>query len=187
MTMITFSDAGRRFNMRVVGVVLHEDHVLLGSYDDSSHWVLPGGRAELLETSRESVAREMFEELGQTVQVRDLYWIVENFFLLNGEHFHELGMYYRIDLPAASPLLQRDSTHEVFDGGSQWSFRWHALERLHELEIRPPFLHHGLLHLPGTPQHIVIRYPHELNAGAVSHAVPHAPVVSRHSTDDPEK
>jgi len=62
--MITFSHHNTRFNYRIAAVALHEGNVLLNKLADHNFWFLPGGRAELLEPSHQTLKREMREELG---------------------------------------------------------------------------------------------------------------------------
>lgn len=47
--MITFDADAGRFNCRVVGVALHERHVLIHRSETDDFGTLPGGRAELME------------------------------------------------------------------------------------------------------------------------------------------
>lgn len=61
-----------------VGAFIVEDGRLLlirrgrGSYRD--YWAVPGGRQRYGETMREAVAREVLEETGLVVDVRDVVW-----------------------------------------------------------------------------------------------------------------
>ena len=47
--VINFTEDGKRFNYRVVGVALHNGRVLLHKNETEHFWSLPGGRGELLE------------------------------------------------------------------------------------------------------------------------------------------
>lgn len=82
--MITFDHGKARFNFRVVGVALDGDRVLVHRPERDDFWTLPGGRGELLEPARDTLAREMLEEIGAEVQVGRLVWVVENFFQYQG-------------------------------------------------------------------------------------------------------
>ena len=61
-----------------VGAVIVEDGRLLlvrrgrGAYQD--YWAVPGGRQRRGETMREAVIREVGEETGLTVDVREVVW-----------------------------------------------------------------------------------------------------------------
>jgi 8-oxo-dGTP pyrophosphatase MutT (NUDIX family) len=64
--MITFDEDHIRFTNRIVGIAFDRDRVLLHRTDDMNFWALPGGRAELLESSPQTLIREMQEEIGVT-------------------------------------------------------------------------------------------------------------------------
>ena len=50
--MITYLEGGRRFNLRVAGVAIHKEQVLLHRAESDDFWALPGGRAEMMEPVR---------------------------------------------------------------------------------------------------------------------------------------
>lgn len=156
--MIRFDRGNRRFNYRIVGVVIHNESVLLHRADHEPFWTLPGGRAEHGETAEQTIQREMLEELETEVAVDRLLWIVENFFEYDGLSYHELALYFLIRLPPGSAPLNS----EAFDGAEAdvpLRFRWFPLRRetLAALPLFPAFLPGGLTDLPRSPVHIVQR------------------------------
>ena len=114
--MIQLDIDNGRFNYRVAGVCIHEGHVLLHRVESMDFWIMPGGRAELYESSRDALLREMREELGLEVTIDRLLWFVENFFSEDGRRWHELAFYYQFTLPEGAC---RDVRQEfsVVDGG----------------------------------------------------------------------
>ena len=150
--MIDFTSNGRRFNYRVAGVAIHDEHVLLHCMDDTPYWILPGGRVEFGETSCDALQREMQEELGQTIQVGRLLWIVESFLVDARQRVHGIGLYYAMDL---DPSAATHTPFEVIDGGARLLFAWHPLARLDALVVYPPFLRQHLLSLPEHTMHIL--------------------------------
>ena len=78
--MIVHDIGDTRFSFRVAGVAYGPSGVLLQRVAGSDHWLLPGGRVEMLEPSREALAREIQEELGARPRVGLLLWIIESFF-----------------------------------------------------------------------------------------------------------
>lgn len=155
MAMITFTEDGVRFSYRIVGVALDADRVLLHRAEADDFWALPGGRAELLEPAAETLRREMREELSIDVEVVRLLWVVENFFEYNGLRFHELGMYFLMQVPGDWP---HRSDHLPFlgqEGHIPIIFQWFPISELAEMRVYPSFLAGGLLNLPSTPQHVV--------------------------------
>lgn len=104
-----------------------------------------------------TICREMQEELGETVECGDLLYTVENFFEYNGCSNHEIGLYYRTHLDPASPLHDKTRSHASQDFDISLEFRWFAVDRLGEIDLKPAFLRQTLTRsLPGH-QHIVVR------------------------------
>jgi 8-oxo-dGTP pyrophosphatase MutT (NUDIX family) len=78
------------------------------------------------EDSRLSLEREIAEELALPAEVGALLATSESFYRREGEDFHELGFFYRVDLPGQGPdgntpwLIRHDEGHEL-------SFHWVSL------------------------------------------------------------
>ncbi len=155
--MITFERGDIRFNYRVVGIAFDADRVLLHRAERDTFWALPGGRGELLEPARETLVREMREELGVDVRVERLVWAVENFFEYDEHRYHELAFYFLMALTPDCYVLKKTEPFVVDDQGVRFIFQWYRLDELAELELYPTFLKQGLLSLPQTTQHIVHR------------------------------
>ena len=60
------------FKFRVSGLVIRNNKVLLVDMDDSGFLCLPGGYVELGETTEEAVKRELIEEIGKDVTIKNL-------------------------------------------------------------------------------------------------------------------
>lgn len=97
--IIVFKKDKVQFNYRVAGVAFNGNQVLLHKAENDNFWTLPGGRVELLEPSKDALKREMQEELGIDARVGRLIWVVETFFKEGETLFHELGLYYLMELP----------------------------------------------------------------------------------------
>lgn len=97
--MIVLDRNGARFNYRVGGAIYRTGTVLLQTSDDIYFWVVPNGRVEMLESAEEALAREIREELGVEPRLGRLLWLVENLFPLDGLRFHEIGLYFLVDVP----------------------------------------------------------------------------------------
>lgn len=156
--MIRFDQGKHRFNYRVVGVAIHDDSVLLHRADHESFWTLPGGRTEHGETARQTIAREMREEIDTDVHVDRLLWVVENFFEYDGASYHELALYFLIRLPEGAPPRRLDA-FDRRDGDVLLKFRWFPVRQdaLEDLPLFPVFLARGLTDLPRSAVHVVER------------------------------
>lgn len=148
----------RIFQMRIAGLAFRDGHVLVHRAVHESFWTFPGGRAEMGETSEETLAREMVEELGVTAKIGPLLWVVENFFHYEEKDWHELGFYYRMELPESFPFHPTDIVHRVIDT-HELEFKWApaTTASLKKLDIPPYFIAEEIENLPSSPRHVVQR------------------------------
>jgi len=152
--MITFDEGNLRFNYRVVGTAINGNRVLLHKAEDEDFWTLPGGRGELLEPARETLKREMQEELNASIQVGRLVWVVENFFIYDGKSYHELAFYFLMLFPENSHV--RESTEfPGKDNNVKLTFKWYQLDDLTDMALYPSFLRDALKRIPDATEHIV--------------------------------
>lgn len=71
------------FGMRSAGIMLDSlGRVLLCRLEEDEEvwWMIPGGTAELHETSEDTLRREFVEEANFEIKIQRLLWIEENFF-----------------------------------------------------------------------------------------------------------
>ena len=153
MADISFRLDGYRINLRVGGVLIANDRVLLNRLERDDYWFLPGGRVVTGESSDAAIQREIREELGIACRVVRPVFLLENFFAIAGEPFHEIGIYYLLDADGA-PLPQ-DGDRVATDDGLH--FGWHVLTKLPEIDLRPAVLRTRLEPLPPSLTHIVTR------------------------------
>ena len=134
--MISLAIDGALFNYRVAGVAIVDGKVLLHKTPADKFWSLPGGRASLFEFSKNTLIREMQEETGMDIVVGEMLWVSENFFVYNDIRHHELGFYYKMEIPALKDL--NDFTG--VEGDSELLFKWHPVDNIAEIKIYPEFL-----------------------------------------------
>ena len=154
---VTFQTDVGRFNYRVAGVLIHENRLLVMTDERSPYYYLPGGRVSMNEESTMAIKREIKEELDVEVEATQLLWIVENFFVeqQSQEQFHEIGMYYLLQL-TEEDILKRGQEFFMNEGGyKKLSFLWLPLEKIKHLNIYPLFLKERIMNLPQVPEHLV--------------------------------
>lgn len=156
-TLITIKDGKRRFNHRIAGLAFRNGHVLVHRATHEAFWTFPGGRAEIGETSEETLRREMMEELEVEAKIERLLWIVENFFDYEGKAWHELGLYYLMEIPDRFPFHPTDIVHHIQDGKNALEFKWvpATREALKMLDIPPYFIADEIETLPQSAKHII--------------------------------
>ena len=153
--MITYDEGTNRFNYRIVGVAVEDDHVLLHHESVDDFWALPGGRAELQEDAMTTVKRELGEEIGAVVQVGRLLWIAEDFFHYKKMHYHEIALYFFMTFPEDSPFRDKTRTYPGIESDVALTYKWFPTSELKDLSLYPSFLARELQSLPDTPRHIL--------------------------------
>lgn len=141
------------FNYRVAGIWIQDNHVLLHKNVNDNHWALPGGRVNMMETSKLAVIREFQEELGVDIEVDRFLWSTENFFTFHASHFHEIGFYYLI-----KAVVDYEISPTPFTGleGENLIYQWFPVAELEDILLYPGFLKSGIMHLPNETEHVVI-------------------------------
>lgn len=154
--MLSFDVGPVRFNVRSAAVFEHDGWVLLcQSQAADRFWFLPGGRVELMESTPETLRREMSEELGTDVEVGPLQWLAEIFFHMEERQYHELGFYYRASFKDPTYLEKSRTWFGVVDGPYKINLRWFRVEELDQVDVRPPFVTEALRNSHAGVRHIV--------------------------------
>ena len=96
-----------------VGVVVWKDETVLliqrGKPPRAGAWSLPGGRQELGETTREAGVREVLEETGIKIEIKDLIDVVDT---INRDDSGRVRMQYTlVDYWAEWAIRRADSEH----------------------------------------------------------------------------
>ena len=125
--------AAQRIRVLAIGLVLHEDHVLVAegfdSVKDQTFYRALGGEVEFGEAASSAVVRELREELDRETVVRELLGVIENRFTLEGAPGHEIVFEYLVAFApgAAPPDLEPLAAHE---GEATFTARWLSLPEL---------------------------------------------------------
>lgn len=158
---ISIKTENAAFGMRAVGVAIHNNRVLIQQAEGDDFWVLPGGGCEVMETAIDTIQREMIEEINATCEVQRLLWVVELFFSFNGIPIHSLELYFQITFPSESHVFQHDEFfgNEAFylDHDLKLTCRWHPLDQLDQIDLRPHFLRTHLHQIPESTTYIISR------------------------------
>ena len=91
--MITYEKDNIKYNYRA-GIILINDknEILVQNKKKYDFWILPGGRVELLETSEQTIEREMKEELNLTIHPKRVVLVAE--IINKKESYHENLIFY---------------------------------------------------------------------------------------------
>ena len=143
---------------RACALLRQSDRLLLNRFGGDSFWALPGGAVEQGEFSTDALAREMREELGITVAIGRLIWIVENLFEYRGTSYTEYGFYYEAAWTPSGPL----PTDEFVGQEPDQFFRWIQNQDIAALDFRPAVLRLPLLaHVSGAESAAPLHFLHQ--------------------------
>lgn len=128
---IKFETEGYKFNVRSSCIIKDQkhQHVLLTymkAITDHEAFLLPGGRLNLIENSREAIVREIEEELGIELKYK-LISIEEN--ISKETNFHMIEFVYYAEIEDFDMI-------ETFDDG--WDrFKVFSIDTIEKIDIRP--------------------------------------------------
>ena len=140
-----------RFNLRVYGLVIHDQHLLVARERIHGQWhaKLPGGGVQPGEGIEPALLREFQEELGAATQfAQTAHFYTTGFFQRSAFHPTDqiVSIYYRVTL--LSPLPAEGT--QAADGSPQ-SFHWRSLTDLHPDDLSFPIDRHVLSLLLQSP------------------------------------
>lgn len=153
----------QKFVLRVAGIFLRNDHVLLHRAEHEDIWALPGGGCDFFEDTESALIREIDEELSAKIDVKSLAFVVENFFEWSGDKAHEIGLYYLAEFKSSSlhfydksEFTGMETKMEGFDKFRLF-FKWFSVDSLGELNLKPDFLKTKIPTIGESVRHIVQR------------------------------
>ncbi len=114
-------------------------------YDD--FYALVGGNVKLGESTEEAIHREFGEELNISIEIKQLIWVVENFYTYDSKKVHEFMFVYLIDSNNELPA-------ETFEMNSN-IFSWFSKSELSKVTLKPNFLNHTDDLIPNSTMHII--------------------------------
>lgn len=145
VTDIAVKIEGVEFVCRSCAVVMHDEKILFQKRKNDKNWALPGGKIEILETTREAIARELEEELAITdIVVGDVISVTENFFEWNGNRVHQYIFAHKVTFNDS----KYNDIEGAFDGAEEEKdviFTWIKKEDLVNTPIKPDYVVEQLL------------------------------------------
>lgn len=87
------------FNYRCAAIIKNKDKILVSINDVKNFYTIPGGRANIGETSIEAVIREIKEETGFNTKYIKTLGVVENFYIsrYNNKPTHEILIIHELE------------------------------------------------------------------------------------------
>lgn len=141
-----------RISVSVKAAIVHQDRLLLMSYDDHSgfHYNLPGGKAKAGEPLRDAVVRKVKEETGLRVRTSRLLFVVE---YVPEQYSDEFGTVHKTQHNFLAELLDEDTEPRKSDPPDpiQVGFEWVPLAEFGTKYLLPRVNQQLLQALAGDP------------------------------------
>lgn len=151
------------FNFRTCGIALHDGRVLMVKIEPYDFWLIPGGRVEYMESSKDALKREVKEELGVSCTILKLLWHVEDFYFFEGKDTHEICYYYQIDFTDHPEIYEKDSwtvneEAKEHENAKKLTFQWFPLKALKTINLIPKYISVELCSLPTDTKFLIINH-----------------------------
>lgn len=127
---------GKILNVRAAGVIIHNNKVLVHRNINSDHYALIGGRVMIGENSQDTVKREVYEELGKEVEIKEHIATVENFFPMKGKRFHEILFIHMLEFVNEQDKLI-EYTLDNIEGKDYLKYIWLDLDKIEKYNLVP--------------------------------------------------
>ena len=128
-----------KLNIRSGGVIIHNNKLLTHKDKKLNFYALLGGRVTIGEDSKNTLIREMKEELNKDIEITGYIGTVENFFEHEGEKYHEICIIHKAEFIDEKDK-SLEETIQNFEGKEDLEYEWVDLEKIDEYDIRPKIL-----------------------------------------------
>ncbi|EHJ56274.1 hypothetical protein HMPREF9318_00648 [Streptococcus urinalis FB127-CNA-2] len=141
-------DDQQTYGVRASAIIIKDNKLLTYFSEYADHYYLPGGAILVNELTQDGVKRELLEEMGVTCQVKNLAYVLENQFNIDGRNFHQIEFLYFV-------TLTEDIHAEkvIGDDLKERKIVWFTLDELEKVKITPHFLAEELPKWNGQVKH----------------------------------
>jgi len=143
----------KNISFRSAALIVKDKKLLFAKHINHPCYYLVGGGVEEGEASKTAVIREIYEEIGLTLEVDKLVMIQERFHKVNEQRHHEVVFLYLIKNCDDINIL--DGTFS--DQGTKETLHWLPIDKLSEFEIVPEFLKSKSFEDMNYIEHVVIK------------------------------
>ncbi|MFB8506195.1 NUDIX hydrolase [Enterococcus durans] len=144
---ISYTLNGVTIKVRSCGFLINDEMILVHKKKYDDFYALVGGNVKLGESTEEAIHREFGEELNISIEIKQLIWVVENFYTYDSKKVHEFMFVYLIDSNNELPA-------ETFEMNSN-IFSWFSKSELSKVTLKPNFLNHTDDLIPNSTMHII--------------------------------
>jgi len=131
---------GRVIRNAAKALIIKDDKMLAIKINDGNEewYIMPGGGQEAEELLRETVCREVAEEVGLQVAVKDLAFVIEG---VHGEDFHRVDLVFLCEYKGEieNAILKSDT--------QQIGYEWLDIKTLNTTPLYPSKLRRQIMNL----------------------------------------
>ena len=153
-TDLTIKDTDNMLNIRVAGIIIKDNRVLMVKNLRSDYIYSLGGRLKFGESAARGVVREVYEETGVHLEIDRLGFIHENFFIGStpskmNRQVYEITFYFYMKVPSDFAPISESFTED----NSKEHLKWVSLDE--DIKMYPEFFRAELKNPTDTVNHFV--------------------------------
>lgn len=133
---ITVDIEDYKLNVRVAGIIIHNNKILVHKDINSDHYALIGGRVKIGEDSENALKREIQEELGKKVDIIKYISTIENFFDMKNSKYHEILFIYQAEF-IEDEDKKIEYTLKNIEGKDHLHYEWIDLDKIEQYPLLP--------------------------------------------------
>ena len=141
---LTINVEDYKLNIRAGGIIIHNNKLLAHKDKHLNFYALLGGRVAIGEDSKQTLKREIKEELEKEIEITGYIGTIENFFEINGQKYHEIEIVHKAEF-----VDERDKNIEEnlenAEGKENLVYEWLDLDRLEEYKLMPVAIKEALI------------------------------------------
>ena len=142
-------------NCRAVAIIVNNDRILFQKRKQDEFWALPGGKIRVGETTKETIMRELKEELGlKNFEAGDVATVSEYFFEFGKDKYHQFIFGHKVSV-LDSEWIFKNETFTGIEEQENLLFKWFELNELDTVLIKPNFLKEQLENLSSKEVHFI--------------------------------
>ncbi len=135
----------QEFHGRACGIIRQENKFLIMKVNKTSYYHIPGGHIEIGENSKQTVIREIKEEIGCDIEEISLFAVQENFWTRDNKKCHGIEFYYIIQPKQYLQMIDYEKV-EIDKGEEKLlEFKWVNSEELKDIDLRPSNIRNMLI------------------------------------------
>lgn len=123
-------------NIRASVIIQHQESFLAHHNIHSDHYALLGGRVQIGEDSKETVKREVKEELGKEIEITGYIATIENFFKMKGSNYHEILFVYQGEFKEKEDQKLQETLYNQ-EGKEHLHYEWIPIEKIEHYPLKP--------------------------------------------------